>query len=520
MREVGGLSFGFSSAIGSSGARILHRRSAKRFPRLETVLTPVQDAAFMLLRIATFTALGLALGACAVDDADRAGSARAGEYEPVGEIAQAMTVCPGDVVVHGIDVSYYQGDIDWPAVKAGGYDFAITRINHSDFMDPEFDGNWAAIKEVGMIRGAYQYFEPGDDVAYQAQIVIDKLGMLGPGDLPAVIDVETTSGLGPTAVANAVAEWVELVEAGTGKKPIIYTGKYFWEDNVGSAAFADYPLWHAAYPNACQPPNPPPPECGSCANIADQWSDWIVWQFSSSGDVPGIAGNVDLNVWKGDLASLQAFAGMGGVVTGNYGAALASVEAPETVLLGETFTVRATFTNTGESPWDSMTHIGTTEPRDRTSPFEAPSWISSTRPVAVTGGVNTGESYTFEFSMKAPAEPGTHVESFGLVQEAVAWFADQGGPADSVITLELQVIEGVPSGSGGGAGEGGAGGAGEGGAGDDDGGDEDCSCRSAPGAPRSGPSSALLIAGLAAAFTIARRRRALQAAEIYRQDAE
>lgn len=463
-------------------------------------------------RLPVLSLLVAAATACAEDETDRPGTARAGASEPVGETSQGITVCPGEVVVHGIDVSYYQGDIDWTAVAADGYGFAITRISHSNtFMDPEFDTNWAAIKEVGLIRGAYQYFEPGDDVAAQAQIVIDAIGMLGPGDLPAVIDVETNSGVGPAAVASAVGEWLELVEAGTGKKPIIYTGKYFWQDNVGSAAYADYPLWHAAYPNACQPPAPPPPECGSCPNLADQWSDWVMWQFSSSGDVAGISGNVDLNVWKGDLESLQAFAGMGPVITGNYGAALASVEAPATVLAGESFTVRATFTNTGDSPWDAQTHVGTTEPRDRTSVFEAPSWLNPTRPVAVSGSVSTGESYTFEITMKAPDATGTYVESFGLVQEAVTWFADQGGPTDNVITLDLQVIDGVANGSGGGTSEGGGGGGSgiEGGAPADDDGDEagdDCDCRAAPGTSSHRSSSALLIAGIALAFGALRRR--------------
>jgi lysozyme len=421
-----------------------------------------------------------------------------GETEEVGEASQAVEVC-FDETVRGIDVSYYQGDIDWAAVAGAGYGFAITRINHSDFMDPKFDQNWAAIKEVGMLRGAYQYFEPGEDVPTQAQIVIDKLGMLGPGDLPAVIDVETTSGVGPQQVEDAVGLWLELVEAGTGKKPIIYTGKYFWQDNVGSSAFSDYLLWHAQYPNACQPPaNEPPPTCSGCANIADQWTDVAVWQYSSSGSVPGIAGNVDLNVFNGTLAELTAIANGGG----SLAARVDSIEAPATVLAGESFSVRIVATNTGGAPWDSNTRIGTTEPRDRPSEFASPSWVNDGRPAQVGGTVDAGASYTFELAFKAPSEPGAYNEHFGFVQEGVAWFADQGGPPDDSIALAIQVVQGSPNGGGpGGASAGGAG------AGGDSSGDADDGCSVSN--PRRGDGRLpLLLPALAlAAARLARRRR-------------
>ncbi|HTJ83955.1 MAG TPA: GH25 family lysozyme, partial [Polyangiaceae bacterium] len=244
--------------------------------------------------------------------------------EQTGESEDAMTVCAGPNVVKGIDVSYYQGDIDWNAVAGAGWKFAITRINDGSFMDPKFETNWAGIKDAGMIRGAYQFFRPGNDVNTQAQVVIDKVGKLGPGDLPVTCDVEATDGQSPTTIANKLATWMQKVEEGTGKKPIIYTGKYFWQDNVQSSAFSDYPLWHAQYPNACLPPNPPPPDCG-CANIADQWSTWTIWQYTSTGSIPGIGTNVDKNVFMGTEADLVAFANAGG-----YGATLVSITAPKT----------------------------------------------------------------------------------------------------------------------------------------------------------------------------------------------
>jgi hypothetical protein len=224
----------------------------------------VQGMRRAALVLASCIGLGSAALGCA-DDGQR-GERFADETE--GQAEAALVVCAPDDVVYGIDVSYYQGDIDWSAVAADGYAFAITRINHADFMDPKFDANWAAIKDVGLVRGAYQYFEPGDDPVWQAEVVVAKVGKLGPGDLPVVIDVETTSGLtDPSAIVDSISAWMDIVEVGTGKQPIVYTGKYFWQDNVASDAFADYPLWHAQYPNACQPPAAPPPACG-CANVA------------------------------------------------------------------------------------------------------------------------------------------------------------------------------------------------------------------------------------------------------------
>ncbi|NUO47676.1 MAG: hypothetical protein HOV80_02340 [Polyangiaceae bacterium] len=393
--------------------------------------------------------------------------------EETGEASSEITICP-DQVVRGIDVSYYQGNINWEAVAGAGYQFAITRINHGDFMDPEFDDNWAGIKSVGMIRGAYQYFDPGGDVSWQAQVVIDKLGKIAPGDLPAVIDVESTDGLPPAQVAQAVGEWLALVEEGTGKKPIIYTGKYFWQDNVQTAEFNDHKLWHAQYPNACQPPAAPPPGCGSCANIADQWDDIFVWQYSSSGSVPGIAGNVDMNVFFGTYEELLAFASEGG-----YAAELVSIDVPATVLRGESFTARVTVRNTGSSPFDPSTSLGTTEPRDRESVFYDSTWPANNRPASVVSSVAPGAEHTFEFAMRAPAMAGTYQEHFGLVQEGLAWFGNQGGPPDDAIELIVQVVD-SPSGPAAGAGGGQAlGGGGVGGEDAEDLEGESCDCRGA-----------------------------------------
>ncbi|HEU0029068.1 MAG TPA: GH25 family lysozyme [Kofleriaceae bacterium] len=198
----------------------------------------------------------------------------------------------------GVDVSYYQGTIDWPAAKADGVEFAFTRVSDGlTFEDPKFETNWSAIKANGMLRGAYQFFRPNQDPIAQADLLLQKIGTLGPGDLPPVIDVEVDGGLGPSAVASAVRKWVDHVTAAIGRPPIIYTGFYFWRDQVGAPDLTTSPLWHAQYTTA------------DCPNIAPPWTDWAFWQFTSSGRVAGIDGNVDTNRFNGTREQLEQLAG-------------------------------------------------------------------------------------------------------------------------------------------------------------------------------------------------------------------
>jgi len=147
-----------------------------------------------------------------------------------------------------------------------------------------------------VIRGIYQFFRPTQDVAAQADMVIAAVGTPVPGDLPPVIDVEVTGGLSASTIASRIRTWVDRVRAATGVDPIIYTGKYFWRDEVGGpTSFANNPLWIAQYTSHC--PDLPSP-----------WGSWAFWQYSESGYVAGISGAVDLDRFNGSLADLQALA--------------------------------------------------------------------------------------------------------------------------------------------------------------------------------------------------------------------
>jgi lysozyme len=230
-------------------------------------------------------ALILALGACQT----------APEEEPtLGEEDQASMVCASGPTTRGIDVSFYQGTINWHQVKASGVQFAFIRVSDGLYsLDSKFATNWAGAKAAGVLRGVYQFFEPGQSPVAQADLMIAHMGTLGPDDLSPVIDVEATDGLSPTAVATSVKAWISRVKTKTGRTPIVYSGYYFWNGQVGGANVLPSPFWVAAYVKPCP-------------QVPAHWTKWSFWQYSSSGSVPGIPGRVDMDTFWGTRAQLLA----------------------------------------------------------------------------------------------------------------------------------------------------------------------------------------------------------------------
>ena len=249
----------------------------------------------------------------------------------------------------------------------------------------------------------------------------------------------TSQGAPPRQSASTIASqlkiWLEYVEAAIGRKPIIYTGKYFWQDNVGaSGEFVDYPLWIPNYSA----------ECPDLPN--GTWSNWKFFQYTSTGSVGGVTGNVDRDLFNGSYDDLLAFAG------GAYAAEFVSqsfpyaADDPLVMTAGETVDAYIEMRNVGSEPWNENTFLATTEPRDRDSVFAGPEWPSPSRVAAVEGEVLPGETFAFVFQLHAPEEPGIYREYFGLVQEGVAWFSDagQGGPPDDQLQGKFEVIAGPP----------------------------------------------------------------------------
>lgn len=238
----------------------------------------------------TRTPLAAALFGCALL------SACAGDAGDVMLTEAELVVCADGPTLKGIDVSKWQGQINWDAVKNDGVHYAFIRSNNgTNILDEFFAYNWAEAKRVGIKRGAYQYFRANQDPIAQADKFLATVGAMDADDLPPVIDVEDHEGSTPAQLAANVGAWIQRVEAATGKRPIIYTGLYFWKDHVGSDAYVDYPLWIAQYGRQC--PDIPAP-----------WTTWAFWQITSTGRVAGVSGDVDVNTFHGDLGALEALA--------------------------------------------------------------------------------------------------------------------------------------------------------------------------------------------------------------------
>ena len=195
-----------------------------------------------------------------------------------------------EVLLAGIDVSHFQGEVDWGAVAAAGVRFAFIKATEGlDDVDPRFARNWQQSRAAGLLRGAYHFLHPNLDAKQQAAHFLS-LVTLDDDALPPALDVEVTDGVAPAALAACIEAWLGTVEAALGCKPVVYTDLSFWRDNVG-ANLAAYPLWLACYA--------PSPE------VPANWGSWTFWQHSQSGSVDGIAGPVDLDSCRLSLEQLR-----------------------------------------------------------------------------------------------------------------------------------------------------------------------------------------------------------------------
>ncbi len=195
-----------------------------------------------------------------------------------------------EFAVHGLDVSHYQSRINWEVVASQEIDFTFVKATEGEEMkDSLFATNWAALKRVGILRGAYHFFHPRLSAFRQARNFIKTVD-LQPGDLPPVLDVETTNGSSSAIILNRMRSWLQIVEAHYGVRPVIYTNLRFYEKYL-AREFADYPVWIARY--NYQPPR-----------LSDR-QHWHFWQYGDTGRINGIDGDVDFNVFYGSREELS-----------------------------------------------------------------------------------------------------------------------------------------------------------------------------------------------------------------------
>ena len=203
-------------------------------------------------------------------------------------------ITPAHHEVHGVDVSRWQGDIDWHRVARSGVAFAFLKATEGgDHADPSFKSNWRAAAQAGVPRGAYHFFYLCRPAAEQAAWFIAHVPR-ETGALPPVLDIEWNHGSrtcrarpDPATVRAEIATFQRLVGAHYGRRPILYTAVDFYEDNHLSR-LAGEEFWLrsvAGHPRQTFP-----------------GQSWSFWQYTGTGSVPGIAGTADLNAFAGSRA--------------------------------------------------------------------------------------------------------------------------------------------------------------------------------------------------------------------------
>ena len=205
-------------------------------------------------------------------------------------------VClPINYKVHGIDVSHHQGEIDWEAVKATDKQeypirFVFMKATEGgDHKDRLFVDNFRQAREVGLVRGAYHFYNPNTDPIRQADFFISQV-KLETGDLAPVLDIERK----PRSKAQLQADLVKFLnrlEQHYGVKPIIYTSYKYRLHYLDTPELSSYPLWIAHY----------------YVDALSYDGPWQFWQHTDYGTVPGIEENVDLNVFNGSWNDLLRY---------------------------------------------------------------------------------------------------------------------------------------------------------------------------------------------------------------------
>ena len=193
----------------------------------------------------------------------------------------------------GLDVSEYQGKINWSDVDSleSKYpvNFVFIRATvGNDRLDKQFDENWRGAKSSNLIRGAYHYYRPNENSLEQAALFI-KTVSLKKGDLPPVLDIERLpENQSVDRLKIGLKRWLIAVEAHYKVKPIIYTGERYYDDFL-KEEFSDYLFWIANYNFYRE----------------NMQEEWLFWQFTEKANVSGIKGNVDVNIYNGDLQQLK-----------------------------------------------------------------------------------------------------------------------------------------------------------------------------------------------------------------------
>lgn len=210
------------------------------------------------------------------------------------------------LTVYGIDLSRYQGDVNWDELCIIHKPDSANEDIHTKVSfvflkasmgggkgisgdDPNYAKNLKEARARGFLVGAYHVYRADKPADQQAKVFLDKAN-LSSTDLPPVLDLEANMvGKNRNLYREGVLEWLKIVEDVCGARPIIYTSDNCRRDIFCTPDFDKYKFWIARYtmerPQSCK--------------------DWVFWQFTEKGRVSGINHKVDINAFNGTEADLK-----------------------------------------------------------------------------------------------------------------------------------------------------------------------------------------------------------------------
>ncbi|HEX2144406.1 MAG TPA: GH25 family lysozyme [Glycomyces sp.] len=211
--------------------------------------------------------------------------------------------------IAGIDVSNYQGSINWTSVKNSGIQWAYIKATEgTTYKDPRFNSNYPAAHAAGVIRGAYHFARPNSSSgSAQANYFASNGGAWSADNLtlPGAVDLEAPPsgaacyGLSTTGMRNWITDFYNTYKAKTGRDVVIYTTASWWNSCTGSwtGMASKSPLWIAHWGV-------------SSPRLPAGWNNttWTFWQYTATGSVSGISGDVDRDHFNGSRSRLLALA--------------------------------------------------------------------------------------------------------------------------------------------------------------------------------------------------------------------
>lgn len=192
----------------------------------------------------------------------------------------------------GIDISHYQGRIDWESVQNTQHPLKFVFIRATmgvNGKDSHYNRNWKSARQSNYIRGAYHFYRPDENPVaqfenYRASVRLES------GDFVPVLDIESSGTIGIANLRKGVLRWLALAEEAYGVKPIVYTGSHFYQTHL-NGYLDEYPLWISAF----------------SGKHRVQGLPWRFHQFTDKIRIKGIRSTVDGNHFNGDISDLAAF---------------------------------------------------------------------------------------------------------------------------------------------------------------------------------------------------------------------